>query len=220
MPQRPHPPAFRLTRWFGVVSLLSIGVIAAASVWLLSWFVTERMLLREGTLTRDFVQSLVSVETPLQTYFADGAGEPTPEVEQSFQHFALMPDMLRTNVYNRDRTVLWSSDRQLIGRQFGPNDELDRALTGAVVVESKTDDERRHGKAEYERLAQPDDLFVEIYVPVLDGATGQVVGAIEFYKNPRGLIEILAQLRRYIAAGGAGVRAAAVRCAVRPGAAR
>ncbi|MGE4052846.1 MAG: two-component sensor histidine kinase, partial [Piscinibacter sp.] len=59
-------PAFRLTRWFGGVALLAIAVIAAASVWLLGWFVTQRMLLQEASLTRDFVQSLVAVETPLQ----------------------------------------------------------------------------------------------------------------------------------------------------------
>jgi two-component system, NtrC family, sensor histidine kinase HydH len=192
---------FPLTRRFGAVALLAITLIAAGSVALLSWFVTQRMLLQEGALTRDFVQSLLLVERPLLAYF-ERPGEAAPErVEDSFEHFARMPDMLRTNVYSAYRTVMWSSDPALIGRRFGPNDELDLALGGAVVVEKKTDAERAGGKAEYESLASPADLFIEIYVPVLDPASGRVLGAIEFYKHPRGLMSILHELRLYTALG-------------------
>jgi signal transduction histidine kinase len=194
-------PAFRLTRWFGGVALLAITVIAAASVWLLGWFVTQRMLLQEASLTRDFVQSLVAVETPLQEVLARPEAGVPAEAEVSFQHIARMPDVLRANVYDLQRTVVWSSDASLRGRRFGPNEELDLALAGSVVVEKKTRDERVNGKAEYESLDQPDDLFVELYVPVRDVNSGAVVGAIEFYKNPRGLMHILAQLRRYMLAG-------------------
>jgi two-component system, NtrC family, sensor histidine kinase HydH len=204
LPHRdPSARPFALSRWFAGVAVVAIGAIAASSVWLLSWFVTQRMLWQEGVLTRDFVQSLVLVEKPLQEYFAQPRLAPPANVGASFEHFARMPDMLRTNVYDSNRKVLWSSDQQLIGRQFGPNDELDKALSGAVVVEKKTSDERRRGKAEYESLVQPEELFVEIYVPVLDAQSRRVVGAIEFYKNPRGLMLLLAQLRLYIALGAA-----------------
>lgn len=192
---------FRLTPWFGGVALLAIAVIAATSVWLLGWFVTQRMLLQEATLTRDFVQSLIAVETPLQAVLAQPELGIPPEAEEPFEHIARMPEVLRANLYDRQRTVVWSSDSTLRGRRFGPNEELDLALAGSVVVEKKTRDERVNGKAEYESLAQPDDLFVEIYVPVRDVKSGAVVGAFEFYKNPRGLMHILGQLRRYMLAG-------------------
>lgn len=195
---------FPLTRRFGAVAMLAIAAIAAASVWLLSWFVTQRMLLQEATLTRDFVHSLLMVEKPLQAYFANPAGAAPARVEDSFEHFARMPDMLRTNVYAANRAVLWSSDPQLIGRRFGPNDELDLALRGAVVVEKKSAGDSHPDKAEHVSLAQPSDLYIEIYVPVLDPASGQVLGAIEFYKHPRGLTAILHELQLYVALGAAG----------------
>lgn len=198
---RPHP--LNLTRWFGMLALATIGAITISSVWLMSWFVTQRMLWQEGALTREFVQSLMLVETPLQTFFRQPTQPMPPKIEDSFRHIAGMPDVLRANLYDRSKRVIWSSDRTLIGRDFGSNDELDKALSGAVVVESKTDEQRVKGKAEYESLRQPDDLFVEIYVPVLDVETGSVIGAIEFYKNPRGLTQVLSQLRTYIAIGGA-----------------
>ncbi len=200
-PERAHP--LNLTRWFGLLALVTIGAITICSVWLISWFVSQRMLQQEGALTREFVQSLMLVETPLQNFFRDASQPVPPEIEDSFRHIAGMPDVLRANLYDRSKRVIWSSDRTLVGREFGSNDELDKALSGAVVVESKTEAQRLQGKAEYESLRQPDDLFVEIYVPVLDVGTGRVIGAIEFYKNPRGLTQMLAQLRSYITMGGA-----------------
>ena len=126
--------SFRLAPWFAGVSLIAIAVIASASVWLLSWFVTQRMLLQEGTLTRDFVHNLMLVEAPLQDFIANPGGPLSPEVDEPFQHLAHMPDVLRANLYDRERTVLWSSDTALIGRRFGSNEELDKALRGSVVV--------------------------------------------------------------------------------------
>lgn len=197
------PAPFPLTRRFGVVALGVIAVIAAASFWLLSWFMTQRLLLQEGTLTRDFVHSLLLVEQPLRRYF-DRPAAPAPEqVEEALEHFARLPDMLRTNIYAADRRLMWSSDATLTGRRFGANDDLERALGGAVVVERKDASDIADGKAEHESLARPARFFIEIYVPVIDADSGRVIGAIEFYKHPRGLIAIVHELRVYTALGAA-----------------
>jgi two-component system, NtrC family, sensor histidine kinase HydH len=194
---------FALSRWFGVVAFVAITAIAASSVWLLSWFVTDRMLWQEGALTRDFVHSLLLVEKQLHTYLRDPAVTPPKAAVNAFDHIASMPDVVRANVYSLERKVIWSSDEQLIGRNFGTNDDLEAALSGTLVVEKKSDHERIHGKAEYELLRPVDDLFIEMYVPVMDVQTGTVIAAIEFYKNPRALVGVLAQLRSYIALGAA-----------------
>ena len=198
-----RPARFALSRWFGGVAFTAIGAIAATSVWLLSWFVTDRMLWQEALLTRDFVHSLLVVENQLHDYLRDPSQALPPLAKVAFEHIGRMPDVVRANVYGRNRTVVWSSDGQLIGRNFGANKDLDAALIGTVVVEKKTDHERIHGKAEYEQLRPADDLFIEMYVPVKDLQTGQVIAAIEFYKNPRALTSVLSQLRNYIALGAA-----------------
>lgn len=197
-------PRFRLVRWFGLLSLGVIAGVGALGVMLLGWFVTEHMLRQEGELTRDFVHSLVRAEAPLQAFFAAPGAGPTPAAEASLRHFAAMPDVLRTNVYAADRTLVWSSDPALIGRRFGANDELERALAGAVVVERKTPTERAAGKSEHVGIGEADDLFVEIYVPVADATGRQVLGAIEFYRHPRTLMTSLAQLRRWLLLGALG----------------
>ena len=198
---RSHRARFALSRWFAGVAFTAIAAIAATSVWLLSWFVTERMLWQEGALTRDFVHSLMLVEKPLHNYLRNPEGAPPLPVQNAFEHIGRMPDVVRANVYGRDHQVLWSSDQQLIGRNFGVNDDLDAALAGTIVVEKKTDIQRVDGKAEYELLRPAEDLFIEMYMPVLDVETGKVIAAIEFYKNPRALMGVLAQLRSYITFG-------------------
>jgi two-component system, NtrC family, sensor histidine kinase HydH len=190
-----------LSQRFSLLALAMISAIASVSVWLLSWFITERMLWQEGVLTRDFVHSLMLAEKPMQNYMRVHNGPPPPEVEASFKHIALMPDMVRANVYDLDRKVIWSSERELIGRFFGANNELDLALTGAVVVEKKSANDPIHGKAEHEALRPKEELFIEIYLPVLDVETSKVIGAIEFYKNPHALSRVLTQLRNYIVMG-------------------
>jgi two-component system, NtrC family, sensor histidine kinase HydH len=198
------PPAaapFNLSRWFAAVAGLTIAALAGASVVLLGWLVTARMLAQEGALTQEFVNSLLMVETPLQAYIA----EPSPKLEarmaDSFQHLVRLPDMLRTNIYGRDQRVIWSSDPQLVGQRFGPNGELERALAGDVVANRDEHDGGPDGKAEHHALRERDQMFVEIYVPVRSADGQRVIGAIEFYKRPRALARTLAELKVYIALG-------------------
>lgn len=196
-----RPDRFNLSRWFALTALLSITVLAVGLGTLLDRFVTQRMLQQEAVLTQEFVQSLVLVEKSLQAYFADPSRGLDDEIETAFRHIAALPDMLRANVYDTQRRIIWSSDRQLIGRSFGPNDELDEALAGQVVAHSA--DPHGADKAEHQDLKHPQPMFVEIYVPVRDAQGGRVQAVIEFYKNPKALVAALQQLRLYIALGAA-----------------
>ncbi|MCB1906179.1 MAG: two-component sensor histidine kinase [Rhodocyclaceae bacterium] len=201
-PRQPVVRSFNLNRWFAIVGLISIATISALAGWALSRFVSDEMLKQEGELTQQFVQTLVSTERSLQSYFAFGEAEDSLELELAMSHISRMQDMLRANVYNVDERVIWSSDRQLEGHTFGPNDELEEALAGHLVVH--TDVHHKHGgKTEHRNLEKRADLFVEIYVPVRDPGSGEVVGAIEFYKNPQPLFHALQRMRYYIALGAA-----------------
>ena len=202
---RPLPPDFNLPRWFALVALIAIGSISTgAAVWL-GAYITDRMVLQEARLTAEYVQSLVGVEKSLQAFFADPARGIDADTEQAFQHIAALPDVLRANVYGRQGTVIWSSDRQLIGRAFGSNRELDLALAGEVVA--KQADEADHeapAKPEHQELRHPESMFVEIYVPVRDERGDKVLSVLELYKNPKELASALPRMRGWIALGAAG----------------
>jgi signal transduction histidine kinase len=109
-----------------------------------------------------------------------------------------MPDVLRANLHSRERVILWSSDRGLIGRQFLDNAELEEALRGTLVVHGE-----EYVKIEHGNLGRTTQGFIEIYSPVRDEARGEVVGVVELYKTPSALFEAIQTGRRAIWIGAA-----------------
>jgi two-component system sensor histidine kinase HydH len=188
--------SYSLLRSFSVLSLLSIAIISSVSAVLLSRFLRETLLERNGVLTLEFVQNIAqSQNTSLYFSESDPAKRQEP-LGNFFNQIAHMPDVVRANVYSRDRVVLWSTEKSLIGRQFlEPNPELEQALNGQLGVE--TGRVKTHDKSEHILFAPEVEEFVENYIPihVPDGA---VVGVIELYKLPRVLWETISRGRRLV----------------------
>jgi signal transduction histidine kinase len=201
-PRLRTPGTFSLTRWFSVVALASLSVIALVLAVLLNWFFSDRLMRQQATLTAEFVDSLMRVERPMVSFIAGSSREPSPEVRTALMHLAAMPDVLRANAYNRHREVIWSSDERLIGRQYHFNPNLEAALRGEVRVQ-RDEDFIEHGMEEREASRQGSGIFMETYVPVTDSSNGQVIGAIEFYKQPKALQDALHELHTFIVVGGA-----------------
>ncbi len=123
---------FNLSRWFAAVGLVSIAGLSLASAVLLSRLLTEQMLRQEGVLTMEFTHGVVLAEHATGFFRDPGAG--AADRESAFNHVARMPDVLRASAHNADRRVIWSNDREIIGRRFTDNPELEEALAGRLVV--------------------------------------------------------------------------------------
>ena len=168
-----------------------VAVFSVGMALLLTGFVEDRLLARDARLSADFVQSIVDTQQ-VAGHFTRPVAAGDAAFAEFLAHIAAMPDVLRTNVYDRQQRVLWSSTPSLIGQQFGANEELDDALRGEVVAAFDSEDD----KAEHVFLGSRRE-FVETYVPVRDAAA-TVVGVIELYRRPVALTDTLAQGRRRI----------------------
>jgi len=186
---------FNLSRWFAAVALVSIASISVVSGWLLSAFLTERMLAQEARLTEEVIDSVVDVEQAAG-YFT-GAVARDGEYKEFVAHITALPDVLRANLYSNERRVIWSSDPDLIGRQFSDNDELEDALAGKVVAHGGERAKKEHEALDAHRY------FFEIYTPVRASGSDQVVGVVELYKTPYALFEAIAVGKRAIWMGAA-----------------
>lgn len=191
-------PDFNLLRWFAVLSPIAIGLIALGNAWLISTFLNNHLFQREASISRDFVQNILLSDGSLGYLANPEQPELGARFANSIQHLANMHDVLRTNVYGTNRVVLWSTDSALIGKQFASNDELDEALAGELVVHAGNIADE-HGKEEHVGLAGTARFFVESYIPVVDPANGQVVGAVELYKAPLALTQSIEEGRRQVA---------------------
>jgi two-component system, NtrC family, sensor histidine kinase HydH len=177
---------FTLTRWFAVLSLVSIALVGTVTTLLLSRFLVVEMLHRDAQVTQQFVQGVVEVEHA-EPYFRGNGQALGDKLADFLEHIARMPDTLRTNVYSTDRTLIWSSDPQLMGKKFDFNPELDEALAGETAVEADILEQRRFSKPEHVFLIGASKDFVENYLPIWDAGRHQVVGVIEVYKEPKAL---------------------------------
>ncbi|MBA2961365.1 two-component sensor histidine kinase [Ramlibacter sp. CGMCC 1.13660] len=187
---------FRLTRWFAILGLLTTALVSVASSLLLSRFLVGNLLRQDANVSMEFVQGIVEVQHA-RSYFTRER-EADNNLVEFFDRIATMPDVVRANVFSRDRTIIWSSDSSLIGMKFEDNPELDEALHGKLHVGVDT----VGTKAEHALLPATVLRYVENYLPVRSGQ--DVVGVIEVYKNPRALFEAIEDGTRLVWWSGVG----------------
>lgn len=177
-------PPLNLRRRFALSSLGVITVIAVGLGWLMSHMLTERMLQREGEVSMDFVQNLLKTDQSA-LYFSNPQD---PELKARFlasmAHIASMSEPVRANAYQTNGTLIWSTDRSLVGQRYTVNDELDEAVRGKLVVHSGRLGTGDLDKDEHIGLAQQTAFYVESYIPIFDPTSRQVLGVMELYKVP------------------------------------
>jgi signal transduction histidine kinase len=192
---RPAERSFNLLRWFSLVSLIAIIIVGSVCGWILTRYLTGQMLLRDAEVSREFLESIATTEKT-RDYLQPFAPPPPPEALALFvEHLPTLPDVVRANLYAYDRTVLWSTDSQIVGRKFETNEELDRAFTGEIVIESGrlavTQKKAEHLGLAEEAKKTGFNYFVETYLPIRDQSGEKVLAVVEVYKFPRPLIEAI-----------------------------
>jgi len=184
-----HPifTRFSLFCLIGIVTL-ALGMGAALST-LLTRAVSEWEWQNTAALVRREVE-----REGLQRVFTEPGG---PGTRQRWGRvlsatMTSLPEIVRVKVWDREHEILWSDQTSLIGQRFPGNDELQRALAGAVEVEIK-----RLGKSE-QRYERPRfGTLAEVYVPIF-AADGRVLGVVEVEKTPDRLLNTIRRSRMII----------------------
>lgn len=188
---------FSLLRWFSAMSFVSVAIASVLMAAVLSRFMSERLIARDAEVGMGFVQSMAETEKVAEYFLRQ-----RPEAEQEkmlefFNHIAAMPDVMRANVYAPDGTMMWSSRPELIGKRFERNDELARALGGALAIHRGHVVNAGAGKPEHVLFGRQQEV-VEYYFPVRGLRDRRVVGVVELYMAPRALWEAIAAGNRLI----------------------
>jgi two-component system, NtrC family, sensor histidine kinase HydH len=178
---------FRPLRVFSVWSLIAIATIASVSAYLQSTFLTKQILLRDATITHEFLQSIVNAEGTAAFFGGTEKLGAYEKLQSFFNHITTIPDVIAANVYDTKGRVLWSSKPEVAGAHYDDNEELNQALAGGVVFESGvvgSSEKAEHNKLGDEHLGA---RFVETYLPIINSETQNVVGVVEVYKVPLAL---------------------------------
>jgi signal transduction histidine kinase len=191
MSPTPAPRPFHLLRWFAVLSAIVIALGASVLAWVISSFLTEQMFRREANLSSEFVHNVLVSDGSIAYLKHTNDAALNERFRSTIAHLTNMREVMRTNVYGSDRSVLWSSDADLIGQRFADNHELDEAMTGELVVEAGRITEDARLKREHQGLSKSAVFFIETYIPIREAAGQPVIGVVELYKAPLALTEAI-----------------------------
>ncbi|MCW8278192.1 two-component sensor histidine kinase [Pseudomonas sp. PCH199] len=199
-------PPFNLVRWFSLASFFIIAAVALGLGYISTRFVVEESIERDSMLTAQFIQAIGDAEirhasiNPNRTMgemLDPRKDDAYPDVNPAsranarnefLDHVEHLPDILLATVYALDRTVVWSTNPELIGVRIEGDEELDESFEMKEAV-STSYHEVDEGKSEQRLLREPQYLFIENYIPMFNADRSKVIAMVEIYKEPIDLVE-------------------------------
>jgi len=187
-----------VARQFLVASLviLLVGMLVIG-VWV-SYQIENRVLNQTAAITALYVDSFVS---PRIQELADNetlSAEVMQGLDLLIAGTPLGEEIVSFKIWSNDGRILYSADRDLIGAEFGVDEELEGAIGGEVVssISELNKPEHAHERERWDRL-------IETYAPVRREGTQEVMAISEFYQLPEDLeSQILsAQLQSWLVVG-------------------
>ena len=147
-------------------------------------------------ISSEFIQSVSIINKTEPSFRGSTNPHDKQELEEFFNHIFGLPDVFRTTIYDIQGKIIWSNDKQIIGKIFTDNEELNLAINGVRVYNEDHVD--KQSKQEHHFLPEHVERFVESYIPVWDTQHQQVIGVVELYKSPGALYETLAEGRTLV----------------------
>jgi signal transduction histidine kinase len=183
----PAARPFSLLAWWNALSLATqfllagglVSLAAMAGVGMLVANLIEAGVTRNSAAaTALYVDSVIAPLLPDMQTSRVLDDTVTRALDETLGQGALDQRLLSFRLWRPDGTILYANDKSLVGKRFTPNENLRRASAGVMVgrfdraddVESKT--ERASGLP-----------LLEIYNPVLQPWSGEVVAVSEFHEK-------------------------------------
>ncbi|MCF4998472.1 two-component sensor histidine kinase [Pseudomonas syringae] len=196
---------FNLLRWFSLISMAVIGIVAIALGAVSTRFVIEESVQRDALLTAQFIQAIASAEVrhvsipnvrTMGELLDARQDKDFPDVDpgaranargEFLDHIEHLPDVILANIYASDRRVVWSTNPALIGTTIHSDEDLDRAFNEKIPVSASYHDVDKE-RMEQKFITPPDYIFIENYIPLFDADGSTVTAMVEIYKEPKDLI--------------------------------
>ena len=176
-PRRMLRQRLTLAWQFGIAG----GLVLVLGMVLIGLWVTSRIesatVRNTGSATALYVDSIIA---PLTQELASGTslGEGAKRaLTETLQQGVLRGRLYSFKIWRPDATVLFSSESSLVGKHFSMTEGLATALAGTVHAEFD-DLEGEENKLEQ----QSDQPLLEIYSPIREPWSGDIIGVVEFYE--------------------------------------
>lgn len=157
----------------GVVTLAAMALVG----WLVTTVITSSVTRNAAATTALYVDSIIAPLLPdmqTSTVLSDGVAR---ALDETLDMGALGNRLVAFKLWRADGTILYSKNHAEIGRRIEPSADLLAAWSGQVVAQFNDFDELE--KMEEGAKGLP---LLEIYNPILQPWSGEVVTVSEFYE--------------------------------------
>jgi signal transduction histidine kinase len=166
----------RLLKQFGLAAFIMIlGGMAATGAWLTGE-------IQDGIVKHTTLSSAVFMERFIQPFILELrtsdhlSKEAIANLNTQIRHGLIAQQAVSIKVWRTDGTVVFSTDSSIIGQKFEVEDAFKSAVLGGFGTE-------------YGNLSAAENTFerslnkklIEVYVPMVEDATGRVFAVAEFY---------------------------------------
>ncbi len=157
----------------GMVSLIATIIVGAFVASLIEDAVTRN----SGSATALYVDSVIAPLLPDMQNGAALSESVKQALDETLGQGALGKRLMAFKLWRPDGTILYSNNKEQIGRKLPISDGLQTAITGKMVAEYDNIDDVG-SESERERGIP----LLEVYNPVLQPWSGDVVAVLEFYE--------------------------------------
>lgn len=166
-----------LLQRFSLLSLMALIIFGIVFGWIITTALEQDMLARSERITANIISKAVQNECTVAELINPKTGADYDAFTEKVTHFSLGPNIERVKVWNKDMVVVWSDEKQLVGKRFPDNEELIEALSGETISEiSSLANEEHEFEYEFSRL-------LELYVPVRFETHEDIEVVFEIYQN-------------------------------------
>lgn len=183
-----------LIKQFSILCLGSLFLFGLIFGWTVTKSMKNNMIQRSIAETADVVQQNVTKHMTAEELHFPKTGELYEEFSEDIHHLSLGPTVSGEKFWRRDGAIIWSDDRELVGKIFKDNDEMKKAFSGEIVAESKSSEDlnkKYNGRVSAQRM-------LELYVPITYEKNGAVVAVVEVYQNLEPLYRDIAAHKKII----------------------
>lgn len=177
---------------FSLLCFVVLLIFGAVFGWIVTSLLEQNMLMRSNEITANVISKAVREEF--------GAAELiNPKFDPDYEVFtkkisrlSLGPNIERIKIWNKDKAVVWSDEKQLVGKSFPDNEHLGRALGGEVISElSVLVKEEQEFEPKFGRL-------LELYVPIRFETQADIEVVFEVYQNLDQLYVTISRSRQIV----------------------
>lgn len=168
----------RSLAWQFVIAggIVLLAVMLVVGLWVTSQ-IRQGVMHNSATTTALYVDSVIAPLLPDLRKSQELDSTVKRALDETLGQGALGKRLVSFKLWRRDGTILYSKDSDLIGKRFKPNPNLIAAFAGNVMVKYNQLEDEENDKER--ALGLP---LLEIYNPVREPWSGDVVAVTEFYE--------------------------------------